>query len=129
MRTRLQNLQPRRVGTARCAIPVAERGGRRRSEQPGPCVSAGAFRLLERGRGYRSTMSLPLTTRENPTLLSTASPRLKESQRDSIAKPRVARHELPWVNAVKFLTTLKGLYRFQCPVTTGAQSYLRFAEQ
>jgi hypothetical protein len=33
----------------------------------------------------------------------------RESQRDSASKPRVARHELPWVNVVKLRSTLKGL--------------------
>ncbi len=60
-------------------------------------------------------MNTPNSKRDRPlTLTAPLVPDsgLKESRRDSITKPRVARNELPWVNAVRYLSTLKGLCRF-----------------
>ncbi|HWY77349.1 MAG TPA: hypothetical protein VN281_17135 [Verrucomicrobiae bacterium] len=45
------------VGTARCAVPVAERSVRRRNECSQTRLLAYEFRPLERGRGHRSAMS------------------------------------------------------------------------
>jgi len=40
-----------------------------------------------------------------------------QSQRDWIIQPRVATKELPWVNANKIITTLKGLQHSVIPKT------------